>query len=391
MVAPRPPDPVSPPAPCGPRLGIYIHCLFCRRRCPYCDFNVAIYRPDRLRVFLEALHAECDLYARQGWARTVSVPSIFLGGGTPSLLEPADVARLLHAMRERFHVLPSAEVTLEANPEGLTEERLRGFRSAGVTRLSLGVQSLDDELLRVIGREHPADQARRVYRWARLAGFDNVSVDLLYALPGQDLFRWEVTLDEVLDWRPEHLSAYALTIEAGTPFAHRPPMNLPDEEAEVAQYHSLLMRAEAAGYEPYEISNFARPGFRSIHNQLYWHGEEYVGLGPGAHSHLGGVRFANFRSQVTYRKEVLGGHFPIEWQECLSAEERLGERIVFGLRLQEGVPRGWLETRFAAQPDRLNTLLEHYQTLGLLVEEGDRVYLTEQGRLLSNTVFAELV
>jgi len=391
VVAPRPPDPVGPPAPRAPRLGIYIHCLFCRRRCPYCDFNVAIYRPDRLAAFLEALQAEISLYARQPWARAVVVPSIFLGGGTPSLLKPDEVAELLGAIRRGFGVLSSAEVTLEANPEGLTEERLRGFRSAGVTRLSLGVQSLDDELLQRLGREHSAVEARQAYRWARRAGFDNLSVDLLYALPNQTLARWETTLDEVLDWRPEHLSAYALTIEAGTSFGHRPPLNIPDEEEQVAQYHSLLERADAAGYEPYEISNLARPGFRSVHNQLYWHGEEYLGLGPGAHSYLGGVRFANLRSQITYRKEVLAGRVPVEWQECLSPRERLAERIVFGLRLREGIPRSWLETRFAAMPFRLEALMERYQALGLLAEDGDRVHLTEAGRLLSDTLFAELV
>ena len=390
-MASRAPDPLRVPHPRGPHLGIYIHCLFCRRRCPYCDFNVAMYRPDRLAAFLEALHAEISLYAREPWVRRVAVPSVFLGGGTPSLLEPNQVAELLGAIRRSFRVVSDVEITIEANPEGLTKERLMGFRAAGVTRLSLGVQSLNDELLKRIGREHSADEARLAYRSARVAGFDNVSVDLLYALPGQQLLHWELALEEVLGWGPEHLSAYALTVEARTPFAHRPPPDIPPEEEQIAQYCSLLRRAEAAGYEAYEISNLARPGFRSVHNQLYWRGDEYLGLGPGAHSHLDGVRFATLRSQIAYRREVLAGRLPIEWQESLSPGERLAERIVLGLRLREGIPRYWLEVRFAETPARLASFLERSEALGLVAEEGDRIHLTERGRLLSDALFAELI
>ena len=391
MVAARSPDPLTLRPPRGPRLGIYVHCLFCLRRCPYCDFNVAIYRPDRLTAFLEALRAELHLYAREAWARRPAVPSIFFGGGTPSLLDPGDLAGLIGAIRAGFRVLPDAEVTLEANPEGLTEERLVGFRAAGVTRLSLGVQSFDDDLLARIGREHSADQAHGAYRAARRAGFENVSVDLLYALPGQDRSRWEATLAEVLRWRSEHLSAYALTLEPRTPFGRHAPRDLPDEEEQVAQYRVLLDRAEAAGYEPYEISNFARPGFRSVHNQLYWRGEEYLGLGPGAHSHLDGLRFANLRSQVAYRREALAGRLPIEWQDRPSPTQRLGEQIVFGLRLREGIPREWLEERFSAAPGHLESLIERYRALGLLTAEAGRVRLTREGQLVSDAVFADLV
>ena len=391
MVASGASYPLSIPSPKGPRLGIYVHCLFCRRRCPYCDFNVAIYRSDRLAALVEALDAEIRLYAGEGWGRPAAVPSVFLGGGTPSLLDAGQVRTLLASIRSAFSVLGDAEITLEANPEGLTQDRLRGFREAGITRLSLGVQSLDDLMLKRLGREHTADEARRAYRGARLAGFDNVSVDLLYGLPGQDLSHWKTTLDEVFDWSPEHVSAYALTIEPRTLFARRPLPNLPDEEEQVAQYHLLLERAEAAGYEAYEISNFARPGFRSVHNQLYWRGEEYLGLGPGAHSHIDGVRFSNFRSQTAYRREVLAGRTPIEWHETLSSADRLAERIIFGLRLKEGVPLGWLETRFEETPTRLESLLRRSEERGLLARDGERVWLTAAGRLLSDSLFAELV
>src|SRR5439155_17819123 len=249
--------------PVGPRYGIYVHCLFCRTRCPYCDFNVAIYREDRVGPFVAALRGEVARYAALPWAGRVPAVSLFFGGGTPSLLSPAAIAELIGAARADLGLLPDAEVTLEANPDGLDLGRLEAFRAAGVTRLSLGVQSLDDAILRRLGREHSADTARRAFGAARGAGFDNLSVDLLYGCPGQTLASWGRTLDEILGWAPEHLSAYALTLESGTVFGRRPPTDLPDEGAQIAQFDRLCARAASAGLERYEVSNFARPGFRS--------------------------------------------------------------------------------------------------------------------------------
>ncbi len=376
--------------PAGRRYGLYVHCLFCLRRCPYCDFNVAIFREDRVAPFVAALTAELERYAALPWAGRVPAVSLFFGGGTPSLLPAEAIAAVVARARAGLGLAPDAEVTLEANPEGLDAARLAAFRDAGVTRLSLGVQALDDGLLARLGREHRAATARAAYAAARRAGFDNVSVDLLYGCPGQDVAGWRATLAEVLGWAPEHLSAYALTLEPGTRFGRRPPP-LPREETIAAQFALLEERAAAAGLARYEISNFARPGYRSRHNLLYWQRADYLGLGPGAHAGLGAVRFGNERSRIRWAAALAGGRWPIAWSERLTPAQVRAERLVLGLRLAEGVPRGWLAERFAGDPGRLAALLDRYVGAGVLAEERECVRLTSRGVLVSDTLFAELV
>ncbi len=377
--------------PVGARVGIYVHCLFCLRRCPYCDFNVAIYREDRVAPFVAALQGELSRYAALPWAGRVPAVSLFFGGGTPSLLPPPAIGALVATARRGLALAPDAEVTLEANPEDLDRARLAGFRDAGVTRLSLGVQALDDPLLRRLGREHSAATARRAFEHARAAGFDNVSVDLLYGGPDHDLAAWRRTLDEALAWRPEHLSAYALTLEPGTAFGRRPPAGLPDDGAVTAQYGLLCERASAAGLERYEISNFARPGFRSRHNLLYWRREEYLGLGPGAHAALGAARFGNVRAHTRYRDAIGAGRWPIAWREALTPRQVRGERIILGLRLAEGIPRAWVEGHLAGEAGRFGRALERYVESGLLEVRDGRLALTPRGVLLSDTIFADLI
>ncbi|HEV8677032.1 MAG TPA: radical SAM family heme chaperone HemW [Methylomirabilota bacterium] len=410
MGSPRPLDLLAPPLPLcagedrgeagvpelltgpeGPCFGIYAHCLFCTRRCPYCDFNVAIYREDRVAPFVEALGAELARYADLPWAGGVPAVSLFFGGGTPSLLPPDTIGELIAAARRGLGLVPDAEVTLEANPEGLDPARLAALRKAGVTRLSLGVQSLDDGLLGRLGREHSAAAARAAFAAARAAGFTNVSVDLLYGCPAQDLATWTTTLDEVLGWAPEHLSAYALTLEPGTPFGRRPPADLPDEHVVAAQFERLCDAGAAAGLERYEISNFARPGFRSRHNLLYWHRQEYLGLGPGAHACLGLTRFGNVRAHTRYRALLAAAQWPLGWQERLTPAQVQAERIMLGLRLAEGIPRAWLDTHHAAAPARLERTLDRYLDAGLLEARDERLVLTPRGVLLSDTLLTDLV
>jgi oxygen-independent coproporphyrinogen-3 oxidase len=324
----------------------------------------------------------------------VPADSLFLGGGTPSLLPPEAVATLLADARQGLGLAPDAEVTLEANPEGLHVERLRAFRAAGVTRLSLGVQALDDALLRRLGRTHSAADAAAAYRAARAAGFENVSVDLLYACPGQGLGTWVRTLDEALGWAPDHLSAYALTLEPATPFGRRPPGGLPDEDLQVAQFDALVERVARAGLARYEVSNFARPGRRSRHNLGYWRREDYVGLGPGAHGALGAVRYWTLRSEPRWRAAVLAGGFSIDGWERLSDRQVAAERLVLGLRLAEGVPREWLERDVAggAGEGRAGApSLARYLAAGLVTVRDGRIALTDRGVLLSDAIFAELI
>ncbi len=387
----RLPEPLLSSGPTGERFGIYVHCPYCRTKCPYCDFNVAIHREDRIAPFVAALRAELGRYAALPWAGRVPAGSVFLGGGTPSLLPPEAVAAVLTDVRQSLGLLPDAEVTLEANPEGLDAGRLRAFRAAGVTRLSLGVQALDDALLRRLGRTHSAADAEAAYRAARAAGFDDVSLDLLYACPAQDLAAWTRTLDEALGWAPEHLSAYALTLEPATPFGRRPPAGLPDEDLHVAQFDALVERAARAGLERYEVSNFARPGRRSRHNLGYWRREDYLGLGPGAHGALGAVRYWTQRSEPRWRAAVLAGGWGIESWEQLSERQVAAERIVLGLRMAEGVPVAWLERHLAAGPGGPRAGIERYLEAGVMAIRDGQVALTNRGVLVSDTIFAELV
>jgi oxygen-independent coproporphyrinogen-3 oxidase len=260
-----------------------------------------------------------------------------------------------------------------------------------VTRLSLGIQSLDDAVLQRLGRTHTAADAGAAFRAARTAGFENVSVDLLYACPGQDLAGWTRTLDEVLGWAPEHLSAYALTLEPATPFGRRPPAGLPDEDLQVAQFDALVERAARAGLERYEVSNFARPGRRSRHNLGYWRREDYLGLGPGAHGAFGTVRYWTQRSEPRWRAAVLGGGWAIEGWERLSERQIAAERIVLGLRLAEGIPTVWLERHLAEAPGPDRPDLTRYLAAGVMAIRDGRVALTDRGVLVSDAVFAELV
>jgi putative oxygen-independent coproporphyrinogen III oxidase len=386
-----PPEPELLAGPLSPRFGIYVHCPYCRTKCPYCDFNVAIHREDRIAPFVAGLRAELSRYAALPWAGRVSAGSLFLGGGTPSLLPAEAVAAVLADARQGLGLAPDAEVTLEANPEGLDVDRLRAFRAAGVTRLSLGVQALDDALLRRLGRTHSAADAKAAYRAARAAGFEDVSVDLLYAGPGQDLATWVRTVDEALAWAPEHLSAYALTLEPATPFGRRPPAGLPDEDLQVAQFDALVERTARAGLARYEVSNFARPGRRSRHNLGYWRREDYVGLGPGAHGALGAVRYWTQRSEPRWRAAVLAGGWAIESWERLSERQVAAERIVLGLRLAEGIPVEGLARHLAAGADAGAPALARYLAAGVMTVRDGRVALTDRGVLVSDAVFAELI
>jgi oxygen-independent coproporphyrinogen-3 oxidase len=377
--------------PAAESLGIYVHCPYCRTKCPYCDFNVAIYRADRITPFVAALRAELQRYAALPWAGQVRAESLFFGGGTPALLPAEAVAAIVADARQGLGLTADAEVTLEANPEGLGVDRLRAFRTAGVTRLSLGVQALDDALLRRLGRTHSAADAEAAYRAAREAGFDDVSVDLLYACPEQDLETWVRTLDAVLAWEPEHLSAYALTLEPATPFGRRPPEGLPDEDLQVAQFEALVQRTARAGLARYEVSNFARPGRRSRHNLGYWRRGDYVGLGPGAHGAFGALRYWTLRSEPRWRAAVLAGGWGIDGWERLTPRQIAAERVVLGLRLAEGVTREAVERHLADVATPGSPGLARYLAAGLMDVRDGRVALTDRGVLVSDAIFADFV
>jgi len=324
------------------------------------------------------------------WASALSLETVFFGGGTPSLLTADDMAVILDAVRAQFAVKRGAEVTVECNPESVSREKMVAYRAAGVNRVSLGVQSLDDSILPVLGRLHDAGGARRAYEEVRGAGFENVSVDLMYGLPAQGVETWTRSIEGVLGWGPEHLSAYGLTLDAGSVWASTGVEGLPAESAVVEQYWALARAASAKGFEHYEISNYARPGFRSRHNQIYWRAAEYLACGPGACGFIGDVRYANVKPVARYCAALEDGVLPIDTWERLTERQQLGERLILGLRLADGVPRAWLDARVA--DDRaLARRVSAWREADILAERGDRVVLTEAGFLVSDGLFVELV
>ena len=378
----------NPPA--SDTLGLYVHVPFCAQRCHFCSFNTAPFDAGVLARYLRALARELDLLAELPWAPRVRLATVFLGGGTPSLLEPEDLATVLDRVRRRFDLAPDAEVTIECNPESVSREKVAAYRGAGVTRVSLGVQSLDDAVLPRLGRVHDSRGARAAFEAAREAGCVNLSVDLMYGLPGLDVAGWSAAVEAVLDWAPDHLSAYGLTLDGGSVWGATGVAGLPPEETVVAQYWDLARAAGARGLEHYEISNYARPGFRSRHNQVYWRAAEYLAAGPGACGHVGGVRYANAKATPRWCDALEAGALPVESHETLTPAQQRAERLILGLRTSDGVPAAWLDAR-AAGDAALRRRLATWEREGLLALAGGRARLTERGFLLSDALFVELL
>ncbi len=377
-------------SPTGGSLGFYVHVPFCEQRCHYCSFNTAPREDAALVRYLGVLHRELALLATLPCADRVRVATVFLGGGTPSLLEADDLAAILDALRAGFTLAPGAEVTVECNPESVTRDKLERYRMAGVNRVSLGVQSLDDALLGRLGRLHDARRARDAFGATREAGFDNVSVDLMYGLPDQDVVTWSRTIDAVLAWGPDHLSAYGLTLDGGSAWAAGGVAGLPAEDTVVEQYWTLARAAAAHGLEHYEISNYARPGRRARHNEVYWRAAEYLAAGPGACGFVGDVRYGNARPLPRYCVALESGALPIDSAEHLTGRQRAGERLMLGLRTADGVPAAWLDERLAAEP-ALARRIDAWRERGLLVTGQGRVALSETGFLVSDALFVELL
>lgn len=325
---------VLPPAP----LGLYIHLPFCAGRCPYCDFFAQPHAPALARRLVPALVQHLERLAPQAGGRRLE--HVYLGGGTPSLRPAAEIASLLEAAKRLIGLAPDCEISLEANPGGLSPEKLRRLRAAGVNRLSLGVQSLHPETLAMLGRRHRPEGVVRAVTQARAAGFANLSLDLIYGLPGQTPAMAAADLRAAIVLEPDHLSYYELTLAPETPFGQRyhkgqPP--LPDEDAILAMEDQALEFLETAGLMRYEVSNFARPGRTCRHNQDTWRGGDYLALGPGAHGHLRGVRWAYLPDVTAYLAGVAAGGEPLAFREELSGRQRALELVLLGLRTLEGV------------------------------------------------------
>lgn len=376
------------------RAGIYIHIPFCRSRCSYCDFATGAYEGALAERYVQALASEIASFTVTEHQHEVD--AIYFGGGTPSLLNAAQVERLLSAVDARFRVAADAEVTMEMNPGTLTLQTLREFRRLGVNRASFGAQTFDDRELRRLGRAHTAADVRQTISGLREAGFHNVSFDLIAGLPAQTLSSWSRNLDEALALRPEHLSLYLLEVHEGTPLAEqirRGQQPTPDDDVAAEMYRLMLDRVAVAGYEHYEISNFCLPGYESRHNTKYWIHEAVYGFGCSAHSFDGERRrWANERDAARYTELVEAGKTAIVETTELDEREREAEAVFLGLRLMRGLSLPLHREKFgrdlrAAHEADLSRLSE----AGLISIEDENLKLTREGALLSNEVFAAFV
>lgn len=366
----------------GKPLGIYVHIPFCKSKCEYCDFYSLGGSRDR-RTTDQYLQALADHIRETGrLAPDYTVDTVYFGGGTPSFFGAENLEKILDELQKRFHFGADPEITLEANPDSAQDiSALRQLHDAGFDRLSLGMQSADDAELRRIGRVHTHAQTVRAVENARAAGFDNLSLDLIYGLPEQTMTRWQANLDAALALAPEHLSCYGLKVEEGTPlFARRERFTLPDDDAQADMYLSAVGLLARRGYEQYEISNFCRPGRASRHNSRYWTLAEYLGFGPGAHSDFGGERFALARDLDAY----LAGHTDYSERSAPSARERETERVMLALRTTRGVAADTL-------PEAARRILRNCEAHGLAHLSGGFYALTPRGFLVSNAILVDLL
>ncbi|MBD0327200.1 MAG: radical SAM family heme chaperone HemW [Pyrinomonadaceae bacterium] len=377
------------------RAGIYIHIPFCKARCSYCDFATGAYDGPLAERYVRAVAAEIRGFP-QFKDEAPEADTVYFGGGTPSLLRPAQVDEVLEAVGERFRITEGAEVTMEMNPGTLSPGILREFRRAGITRASFGAQTFDDRELRQLGRTHTALDVRLTIDFLREAGFTNVSFDLIAGLPGQTLRSWERNLDEALKLRPEHLSFYLLEVHEGTPLAdqiRRGRSPEPDEDLAAEMYRRMLEKAQAEGYEHYEISNLALPGFESRHNTKYWLGHPTYGFGCSAHSFDGGLRrWANERDAVRYTELIEAGNAPVVETFELTEDDAQSEALFLGLRLLRGIRLDEYRARFGVdlRRDRASDLAR-LTDAGLIELTDDLLRLTPTGALLSNEVFSTFV
>ena len=367
--------------------GIYLHVPFCKQACHYCDFHFSTSLRYRERM-VAALIRELELRQREWQDHTID--TIYFGGGTPSMLRTDEITQLLDRMRDLATVAPDAEITLEANPDDLTEAKLAELAATGVNRLSIGIQSFYEEDLRFFNRAHNAEEAERCVRWARAAGFENLTIDLIYGSPSTPDDHWRANLDRAFALDVPHLSCYCLTVEEGTALAHfvKTGRAQPVDEDRAARHFDLLLeQTAAAGYEQYEISNFARPGWYSRHNSAYWTGTPYVAIGPSAHGFDGTRRYWNIRHNARYMTAIETGELPQEI-ETLSMDDRYNEYVLTALRTKWGVTQERLRM-FGAEQHFLQ-LAQPYLEAGKMERTGDAYRLTAAGKFLADGIAAVL-
>ena len=370
---------------------VYIHIPFCATKCYYCAFNTYTFHKEQAEKYLQALRTEMELYA----SATDSLQTIFIGGGTPSILSANALAQLLGDIHRNFTISPDAEITVECNPGTVDAEKLSIMRSSGVNRLSFGLQAMQDETLQQLGRIHTVDEFLHSYQLTRKHGFENVNIDLIFALPDQAIEAWHHTLNAVISLEPEHISAYNLVMEEATPFYEQwqaGELHLPSEDTEADMFQYTIETLTAHGYTHYEICNFAKPDQVAKHNLVYWNNQACIGLGAGACGYVNGVRYTNIRGIAPYIDALRQHNKPISDTEHLTGYAEKAETLMLALRKREGISLENYQNRFGEEIEvALGDILNKWIDLHLLEQTDTHLRLTDHGLFLANEIFVELM
>lgn len=374
-------------------ISLYIHIPFCEKKCHYCDFSSYGGKSHLIDGYIEALKKEIALY--KSTLKNYKINTIFFGGGTPSILSGEQIYDIMDTIRKHYALDREAEISMEANPGTLTYEKLKLYYKSGINRLSIGLQACQNKLLKTLGRIHTFEDYIENLENARKAGFSNINTDLMFSLPGQKERDWQESLDLITSLNIPHISAYSLIVEEGTPFfnwVEEKKVILPEEDADINMYHYTIHYLKSKGYEHYEISNFAKPGFQCKHNLVYWHNKPYIGLGSGAHSFFNKKRFSNVTGIEEYMDQILKGKKPLEDEIAISLNDEISETMFLGLRMMKGISMEAFKNRFGISPfeiygEKFNKLKEEK----LLTWDEKYIKLTNRGIDLSNIVFQEML
>lgn len=375
--------------------GVYIHIPFCHQICNYCDFNKVFFKNQPVDEYIESVGEELRLYAEEKPGRFDNVETIFLGGGTPTALTAAQITRLLSLIQQYIPQQQVVEFTSEANPDELSQDKLEALLAGGVNRLSMGVQSFDEGLLKKIGRTHSNEHVYDTIALAKEVGFTNISIDLMYGLPGQTMAQWQETLEKAFALDLPHFSAYSLIVEPKTVFYiqyNKGKLALPTEDLEATMYGVLMDEMERHGLAQYEISNFAKDGHASLHNKIYWDNDEYAGFGAGAHGYVDGVRYSNHGPIKKYMEAIAQHEKPVIHEHVVTNEERLEEQMFLGLRKTDGVPHAIFHEKFGQSiEDVFADVVRAEVENGRLERDEAGVRLTRRGRFVGNEVFQQFL
>lgn len=371
-------------------LGLYVHIPFCVKKCKYCDFNSYKLIESEKKRFLSDLKNEMALYKN----KDRKINSIFFGGGTPSILENEDMKMIIEEIYENFSIDENAEISMECNPGTLNEDKLKFMKSIGINRLSIGLQAVQEDLLSFIGRIHNYQEFEKNYIEARKVGFENINIDLMYNLPNQTIEDWKETLHTVADLNPDHISAYSLILEEGTKLYDmymNKEFEMGDEDQDIEMYEYTINYLKSKGYNQYEISNYAKAGCECKHNILYWKCENYIGLGPGASGYINNIRYNNESSLDSYHDKLSKDEKPIDFFETLTLKDKIEEKIIMGLRMNEGIIFEDFDEFGISFEEKYKKQLDKQIELDLIVKTDEGIKFTQKGREISNSIFLDYI